>query len=420
MLGFDLGPDGVDGILRESAAERANALRNLLGESDATTTLVQQLDMRLRGGCSISTATATLLGSSPAPVPTPTVPAALPRAPPVAPSLAAASVAAAVDVTPLPHAQCGCVATTHKLYLNCLSCGRILCEAEANVLCPHCGAGLTRPGGLPVATHEARAARARACVSTSPSATVAAVTASLPVVVNPRRRAPLEETTVSCTAAPPPPPAAPVAVLPPTLAAAVAHKDKLLGFDRSSAARTRVYDDDIEYFSTSHASMAAHARAAAESSWTSPQERAAALARADAADAAAREEARGVRIGLSFDFTGRGALVQLHDEVADARAAVAARVHAAVTQRSKGGTAAAAAGEVPDAWSGASTGSASRGAEDAQLRTFENTTLHGRAADVYAHLMAAFSTAPAVTAAAAPAVSVPVIAGSDARPRRGR
>lgn len=47
----------------------------------------------------------------------------------------------AIPLPPKGEAKvdCGCFGTTHRALINCLFCGRILCEREGYGFCPHCG-----------------------------------------------------------------------------------------------------------------------------------------------------------------------------------------------------------------------------------------------------------------------------------------
>jgi len=83
---------------------------------------------------------------------------------------------------------CGCFGTTHKVLTNCLHCGRIACAKEGYDYCPHCS--------------------------------------NL-----------IEKVTIS--------------TIPGQVDEAMLHKERLLKFDRESAKRTAVFDDQADYFQNS-------------------------------------------------------------------------------------------------------------------------------------------------------------------------
>ena len=100
----------------------------------------------------------------------------------------------------------------------------------------------------------------------------------------------------------PPPPAA--------HALAVAAKDRLLHYDRTSAARTRVLDDDAEHF-------AAPSADAEYDAFLSPEDAAAAAAAAKADREARAARSRGMRIAL--EFGGSGGELRVTEEGREAR-----------------------------------------------------------------------------------------------------
>eukprot|EP00742_Colponemidia_sp_Colp-10_P006673 GILJ01007153.1.p1 GENE.GILJ01007153.1~~GILJ01007153.1.p1 ORF type:complete len:798 (+),score=122.22 GILJ01007153.1:23-2416(+) len=127
---------------------------------------------------------------------------------------------------------CDCQARQHPLLTNCLSCGRIVCEQEGSGPCMFCanwvGAG-------------------------APAAVVTAGQESL-------RRA-------------------------------VAHKDKLLDFDRTAARRLQVIDDQSDWFDAS------------ENTWLSEDQRALAKKRAEESELKKEQNRRTMRV--TFDIAGR-------------------------------------------------------------------------------------------------------------------
>ena len=143
---------------------------------------------------------------------------------------------------------CNCQAQTHKLIGNCISCGRVVCEQEGKGPCLFCGA-------LWGAKHDAPNASARFEDAESADAK------------------------------------------------ALAFKDRLVGYDRESAARTKVLDDQSDWFSTS-AFLGAE-----DSAWTTPEERAAAADRRRLIEAA-EEEMREKKMELCIDVAGGAAFVK--------------------------------------------------------------------------------------------------------------
>ncbi len=190
---------------------------------------------------------------------------------------------------------CGCMATSHDVFSLCLECGRILCALEVWGYCVACGSALGVVGAPGVAAPPAGAG----------------------------------------------------------LAAAEAAKARLLQYDRSSAARTRVLDDDEEYFSSAPAEV--------YDAYLSAEENAAAAAAAAAARAAQRSRARGV-MTFTLDLGGGG--VRVVDEARDAkegarRAQLAAMAASGALQKSDAfhaGAAVAAAGAPPAAALAGSSG----------------------------------------------------------------
>jgi hypothetical protein len=254
--------------------------------------------------------------------------------------------AAAADEYQAPLCPCHC--TVHPLFANCTACGKILCQREAGTACTFCGAPLR--GG----------AAALARVGGRLGGDDAADTAALAAVTAPQSDA--------------------------SLAAAVAHKNRLLEYQATSAARSFIYDDDADYFTD------------ASSTWLTADERAAA-ARAEAArKAALHTRRREVRIAL--DFAGRSVEVRDVDAEAEAEKAArlsavadgragAARLGAAVGTAAPGGAAPTSAG--PAGGTGGDVGDA---AGNEQLfptgpgaRAFANPTLTGRAAEIYSSIL---------------------------------
>jgi hypothetical protein len=206
------------------------------------------------------------------------------------------------------------------------------------------------------------------------------------------------------------------------LGSAIAHKDRLLEFDRNAAKRTHVFDDQADYYASS------------TSSWLSDEERAA--ARAAAAQRQRELTTRPRHTRITLDFAGRS--VAVRDEAAAEEADVRERLHALALAPAGGGAAVAGSAGLGSAVRG--PGPAAAGGRPSTAHgtsavapvhsgsgTYVNTTLRGRAAEVYAAITqaataAASKPAPAragsgaVAAAAAPAIA----AGGSARAGAGR
>lgn len=125
-----------------------------------------------------------------------------------------------------PHGICNCQATEHPLFMNCLNCGKILCEIESGSECTFCGVDTGRNSNN----------------------------------INSE-----------------------------SLKKAIAHKNKLLEFERTSAQRTTVIDDQADYYSMNN--------------WISPEERENLRKREHEIRVSKEQDKRKVK--LSFDFAGR-------------------------------------------------------------------------------------------------------------------
>lgn len=153
--------------------------------------------------------------------------------------------------------SCQCMGKTHDIVTNCTSCGKIACVVEGGFGCSFCPAALPRTGREPKSQSGGDNKGGGASESASESASGGGGA---------------------------PPSAA--------LKEALERKDKLLLFDRTSASRTRVLDDQGDYF-TSH-------------NWLSQRER----EKGEAEEKARRDEAAqrsGARreVKLSIDIMGR-------------------------------------------------------------------------------------------------------------------
>lgn len=138
---------------------------------------------------------------------------------------------------------CDCMATEHSLFTLCLHCGKVLCERERGTSCSACGA---QPGRRLLRPVQSRALSAGDAAAAEAAAAQAEADAS-------------------------------------------AQKERLLHFDRTSAQRTTVIDDDNAYF------------AANSTAWLSPVEEVA----AQEAEAAARRlhvrTGRGLRLNIDLE-----------------------------------------------------------------------------------------------------------------------
>ncbi|XP_042235200.1 activating signal cointegrator 1-like [Homarus americanus] len=114
--------------------------------------------------------------------------------------------------------KCDCQASKHKLISNCLKCGRIVCEQEGSGPCQFCG--------NMVITKEEKELLNRG--SRKSEALQKRLFSEKNAIVN---EAPSE--TVPSTE---------------DLQRAVEHKNKLLEYDRTSEKRTKVFDDENDYF----------------------------------------------------------------------------------------------------------------------------------------------------------------------------
>lgn len=154
-----------------------------------------------------------------------------------------------IMVIPGKHG-CGCSAQKHKLISNCLECGKIVCEQEGSGPCLFCGSL--------VCTGEEQEILAR----------------------NSRASDKLYESLMKKT-----PEERQLA-----LDKAKALKDKLIEFDRTSARRTKVIDDQADYFS-------------AGSKWLSKKQRSVAKRKED--DLAAMKHQSRLHRKYVLDFAGR-------------------------------------------------------------------------------------------------------------------
>ncbi|KAJ9677405.1 hypothetical protein PVL29_022403 [Vitis rotundifolia] len=143
---------------------------------------------------------------------------------------------------------CTCQARQHTLVSNCLSCGKIVCEQEGEGPCSFCGALVLREGST---------------------------------------YAGLDESIVPLTDAE---------------AAAEAYAKRLVEYDRDSAARTTVIDDQSDYYEIEG------------NSWLSVEEKE--LLRKKKQEIEAAEQAKRNKVVVTFDLVGRKVMVN-EDEVSE-------------------------------------------------------------------------------------------------------
>lgn len=305
-------------------------------------------------------------------------PAARAPAPSRAPAPAAAALVDDIPDSLPPPALCPCAASRHALFCNCTSCGLVVCELSAARRCSFCSAPLSGARGR--SDDALLAARQRgAAVGAAAEAALlreltggggAASRRTAPPPAPPQLPLSAEAAVATAAAAVAPPPSA-------GMARALQHRDTLLDYQRNSAQRTRVVDDQDWH-------------AAADSAWLSGEERAAA-----AAAAAARTRALTTRrVGkVTLDFSGRAVLVV--DESAAEELAVAARLAVLAVggtlEESEGEGHAAAAAAAAAADIAVDAGAAAPAAPNEPLLAggsgeYINATLHGRAASIAAGL----------------------------------
>lgn len=250
----------------------------------------------------------------------------------------ATAVAVAEPTPQWSGVSCQCMGKTHDIVTNCTTCGKIACVEEGGFGCSFCAAALPRTGREPKSLSGVGSKGGGASGGASGGAAPSAA-----------------------------------------LKEALERKDKLLLFDRTSASRTRVLDDQGDYFTNDN--------------WLSKRERES----GEAEEKARREEAaqrRGARreVKLSIDIMGRrvvetkeageGGEQEKSDEVVDAASegvsldfGVDARgTSGGIGGGSVGGANTTVTAQEPPAGSG-------QGAD--QRPSLENTGLRGRAKEVY-------------------------------------
>ncbi|XP_043933424.1 activating signal cointegrator 1 [Protopterus annectens] len=163
---------------------------------------------------------------------------------------------------------CECLAQKHKLINNCLNCGRIVCEQEGSGPCLFCGQLVCTSEEWEILQRDSnKSQKLRKKLMTDTAAS--GIQKDLGSELLPHQEARLKG----------------------GLEKAIKHKDKLLEFDRTSVSRTKVIDDESDYFSTD------------SNQWLSKQEREALRKR--------EEELRELRHAsrlerkITLDFAGR-------------------------------------------------------------------------------------------------------------------
>ena len=254
---------------------------------------------------------------------------------------------------PTRAVYCDCQAARHALFCNCVRCGLVICEAGAARRCNYCGARLSAARG--VADERLLVVRERAMSAAAST----------------------DSTTAHAAAAP-----ASAGLLDASLAAALRHKDALLDFQRNSAQRTQVLDnEDFD--------------AEAHSVWLSAEERNKAAASAARRTAEMTTRRATSRVALDFSSSGE---VRVVDEDAVAERTLHARMHeAAVTGAPAMQRKAEAQLPSPPSTKPLSLPATAAAMAAADAHTwqalpvvgtgvFTNCTLHGRAAAIYAGL----------------------------------
>ena len=163
---------------------------------------------------------------------------------------------------------CGCLGTEHKPLTNCLNCGKVACEAEGYGPCTFCGAMVT-----PLKSRQRGGGGGKGST---------AAVMSLPANASDKEKADAEK--------------------------AMKLKKNLIEFDRTSAQRTVIYDDQEDYYSTSE--------------WLSPEERKRMQEEAQRAQEEkqlAKEEQR--KTYVAFGFAGRTVSVVSGKDVAEMKRA---------------------------------------------------------------------------------------------------
>jgi hypothetical protein len=172
-----------------------------------------------------------------------------------------------------------------------------------------------------------------------------------------------------------------VPVAAPVDAEALARKERLLAYDRQAVARTRVFDDDGDYYSTIQTEGGA---------WLSVEEKDEAMRAFEAAKAASVANRRGMRISLGVDFAGRAVVRDVRREEAEADVARLLSIARGTAHGAHGShaTGASAAEARPAQTAGEALTSSVAAAEAVRAAPvgsgrFANPTLSGRTGEIY-------------------------------------
>ncbi|XP_060074241.1 activating signal cointegrator 1-like isoform X2 [Ylistrum balloti] len=188
--------------------------------------------------------------------------------------------------------SCECQAAKHKLVNNCLQCGRVVCDQEGSGPCFHCGNLVCTQEEQEVLSRGSRKSeqlRQRLMKDAGEK--------TLPHQ-NSRVNAGLEK--------------------------AIQHKNKLLDYDKTSVQRTKVIDDESDYFSTD------------SNQWLSKKQREALRKRNEELRAERFASRRDMKVTL--DFAGRRVLEAEHEagkQMYDMNDAVVQQVHYGVKPKSE-------------------------------------------------------------------------------------
>lgn len=159
--------------------------------------------------------------------------------------------------------RCNCVATRHPLQSaapNCLSCGKVVCMKEGLGPCTFCGTPLLSSGEVQAMVKELKGERGRELMAADAKANRRAEVSKKP--------APFSQNKVGANNGSSDPTLAEAQVQ------AMAHRDKLLGFQAQNAKRTTVRDEAADFDVGS-----AMSGGAGGNMWSSPEERARELKR---------------------------------------------------------------------------------------------------------------------------------------------
>lgn len=158
--------------------------------------------------------------------------------------------------------RCNCVATRHPLQSaapNCLSCGKVICMKEGLGPCTFCGTPLLSSADVQAMVKELKGERGRELMAADAKANRRAEVSKKP--------APFSQNKIAAGSSSSDP------TLAEAQAQALAHRDKLLGFQAQNAKRTTVRDEAADF------DVGSAMTGGAGSMWASPEERARELKR---------------------------------------------------------------------------------------------------------------------------------------------